>query len=201
MGKKSGSLIAFLSFLPEILFAFVLISSCSPFSPTNENAAQRIIPEGWQEYANEFTSSIGSLQYSLYYPPKWYVYPAGTTEVNPGSDDLTYIQSYARIGTGDSGFQKPGTIKLRIFALPCNSTEEGCDTGSLSTLASNLPGERKVEELSYATSTRTSTTYWKARILFNDYSFYLQGVLSGTPEENVDQIAILDQILSTLVIK
>lgn len=167
-------------------------------SPPNPN----VVPEGWQEYANVFKSSFGNLQYSLYYPPKWYIYPSGTTEVKPGSEDLTYIQSFARTGIGDSGFQKPGTIKLRIFALPCNSTEEGCDTSSKPTLASSLPGERKVEELSYTTSTVTSsTTYWKARIIFNDYSFNLQGILSGTPEENVDQIATLDQILSTLVIK
>lgn len=203
MIKYSSSFINFSSTLIKILFFSIFLSSCvrtsatEVFSPPTSTPV--VIPEGWQEYSSEFTSDTGNLHYTLYYPSHWYVYPSSTTAVNPGSEDLTTIQSFAR--TNISGFQDPGTIKFHIYALPCESTQEGCDTSNLTMIVQGLTGEKKVEEGSYITPEGESlTTYWTIRIIFKDYSFGLTGFMACTPNENVDQIEILDQILSTLVL-
>ena len=203
MIKYPSSFFNFSSSLIKIIFFSIFLSSCAPTSATEifspPTSTPVVIPEGWQEYSSEFTSDTGNLHYTLYHPSHWYVYPSSTTTVNLGSEDVTTIQSFARAGI--SGFQEPGTIKFHIYALPCESTQEGCNTDNLTLIAPGLPGEKKVKEGSYITPEGESfTTYWTVRIIFKDYSFGLTGFMAGTPDENVDQIEILDQILSTLVL-
>ncbi|MBI5962072.1 MAG: hypothetical protein HY863_01230 [Chloroflexi bacterium] len=43
-------------------------------------------------------------------------------------------------------------------------------------------------------------TYWNTFLYINDMQFAMYGVMFGTPEENVDLIKTLDEILATVVV-
>lgn len=177
-----------------ILFVAIGLASCAPTEIAVPTSA--FTSNNWQEYSSEFTSAIGTIHYSIRYPPDWYVYP-GSTKSEPGLEAQTYIQDFERIGEvgGDTaGYQVAGTVRLEIYALPCAKTEEGCDPTGLSILAPNLSGVKNIEG-------RSGWTVWTVFLYKNDYRFSLEGYILGTPEDNDDLLKVLDEILSTVVVK
>jgi len=181
------------------LVVFVLVA-CTPAlkNVSTESGVPISTPvsNNWQEYSSKFMSNVGTIQYSLRYPKGWYVYP-GSTNSKPGLEGQTYIQDFVRIGTvgGDtSDYQVAGTTRLEIYALPCAITEEGCNTKEPLALVSDLPGVRKIDN-------RDNWTIWTVFLYTKDYRFSLNGYMIGAPEQNNDQIKILDKILSTVIIK
>lgn len=152
--------------------------------------------DNWQEYSSEFTSNVGIIHYSLHYPQDWHVYP-GSTKSEPGLEGQTYIQDFERIGTvgGDtSDYQLAGKVRLEIYALPCASVEEGCNPNGLAILTPNLSGVRKVEN-------RSGWTVWTVFLYKKDYRLSLEGYMLGTSEQNHVLLDVLDEILSTVIIK
>ncbi len=177
-----------------------LLASCMPMAkvvPTETAApTSPLTTEKWQEYSSKFTSEAGTIQYSLRYPQDWYAYP-GSTRSEPGLEGQTYIQDFVRVGDagGDtSDYQVAGTVRLEIYALPCAITEEGCKPPGLSILAPGLSGVRRIEN-------RSGWTIWTVFLYEKDYRLSLEGYMIGTPEQNDDLIKVLDEILSTVVVK
>jgi hypothetical protein len=183
--------------LSVYLITFLICSSCSQFTTSKQGftptPALNLPTDNWQQYSSLFTSDAGTIQYSLRYPKEWYVYP-GLVKSEPGLEGQTYIQNFIRIGDNNSDYQAPGTVKLAIYALPCAVTEEGCATTGLPTLAPDLPGVRKIDNSS-------DWTIWTVFLYTKDYRLSLEGYMPGTLEQNKDLITILDEILSTVVIK
>jgi hypothetical protein len=183
-----------------ILLIAISLVSCEP--ATNVVATKiatptsRFMVDDWQKYTSEFTSNVGTIHYSLRYPKNWYVYP-GSTKSEPGLEGQTYIQNFERIGTvgGDtSDYQVAGKVRLEIYALPCAIVEEGCTPKELSLVAPSLSGVKKVEE-------RDGWTVWTVFLYQTDYRLSLDGYMLGTSEQNDSSLKVLDQILSTVVIK
>lgn len=176
------------------------VASCAP--ATKVVATKMATPistftfEDWRQYSSEFTANIGTIHYSLRYPQDWYVYP-GSTKSEPGLEGQTYLQDFERLGTvgsDTSDYQVAGKVRLEIYALPCAVVQEGCNPKGLSILASDLSGEKKVEE-------RDGWTVWTVFLYQKDYRLSLEGYMLGTPEQNAGSLKVLDQILSTVIIK
>jgi len=186
--------------IATILLVTMSLASCAPAAkvvPTETvTPTSTFTSENWQEYSSEFTSDVGTIHYSLRYPQNWYVYP-GSTKSEPGLEGQTYVQDFERIGEvgGDTAdYQVAGTVRLEIYALPCAIVEEGCNPTGLSILTPNLSGVKKIEN-------RFGWTTWRVFLYKNDYRLSLEGYILGTPEQNNGLLKLLDQILSTVVIK
>jgi hypothetical protein len=176
------------------------VTSCAPVANAvvakTATPTSTITAEDWQEYSSEFTSDVGTIHYNLRYPRDWHVYP-GSTQSEPGLEGQTYIQDFERIGTvggNTSDYQVAGQARLEIYALPCKIVEEGCNPKGLSIVAPNLSGVKKVEG-------RSGWTVWSVFLYQQDYRLSLEGYMLGTPEQNDGSLKVLDEILSTLVIK
>jgi len=174
-----------------------ILTSCVPaakVAPT-ETAALRwgISTDNWKEYSSKFTSDVGTIEYTLLYPPAWYIYP-GSTRIDLRLAGQTYIQSFARTLDNNSGYPVTGEVQLAVNALPCAIIDNNCDTKGLPILASNLPGKRQIDVYD-------DWTVWSVYLYTKDYSISLEGRMSGSPDKNNDNIEILDRILSTVVVK
>lgn len=158
-------------------------------------------PGAWPEFSSQFTFTrrlpdgivVGPLYYSVRYPPDWYLYP-GPTVIYAGEARGTDIQNYKGVTNQESLRLEAGRAHLMLIARACNSTEQGCPVG-LPLLSPGFPGTQEVrlDEFNHL-------TYWNTFLYINDMQFAMYGVMFGTPEENVDLIKTLDEILATVVV-
>ncbi len=188
----------FSNFFYVMCFSLIAFSGCS--NPTfNINFIQptptKNLPvPNWIWFSSYFTSDEGRLEYNLQYPEEWYLYP-GLTESVPGLEGETLVQSFARVN-GNFEYQPPDSIKIKIYALPCNLTQEKCEDSDqiTSPVTESLQGVKTIQYLA-------GDTVWNVFIYAKNYRFMLQGYLKGEHSEYSEQIALLEKIASTLEIK
>ena len=154
----------------------------------------KLIESNWAEYLSYLISDVGKIEYSFQYPAEWYIYPGSTRSV-PGLEDETVIQSFPRENS-NIDYQPPDSIRLKIYALPCAITQEGCNVSSLDTIpiTESMDGTKTIQYIA-------GNTVWTVFLYTESYRFMMQGYLIGEYDESSEQIRLLDKIASTVEIK
>jgi hypothetical protein len=177
---------------------FIVFSGCGKTGPSASipmaTPTAKLIESNWAEFSSYFTSDVGRIEYSFQYPAEWYIYPGSTRSI-PGLEDETFIQSFPKENS-NTEYQPPDSIRLKIYALPCAITQEGCDVSSIDTIpiTESMEGTKTIQYLA-------GNTVWTVFLYTENYRFMMQGYLKGEYNESSEQIRLLDKIASTIKIK
>lgn len=177
---------------------FIVFSGCAKTGPSASipmaTPIAKLIESNWAEFSSYFTSDVGRIEYSFQYPAEWYIYPGSTRSI-PGLEDETFIQSFPKENS-NTEYQPPDSIRLKIYALPCAITQEGCDVSSIDTIpiTESMEGTKTIQYLA-------GNTVWTVFLYTENYRFMMQGYLKGEYNESSEQIRLLDKIASTIKIK
>lgn len=177
---------------------FIVFSGCAKTGPSASipmaTPTAKLIESNWAEFSSYFTSDVGRIEYSFQYPAEWYIYPGSTRSI-PGLEDETFIQSFPKENS-NTEYQPPDSIRLKIYALPCAITQEGCNVSSLDTIpiTESMDGTKTIQYIA-------GNTVWTVFLYTESYRFMMQGYLIGEYDESSEQIRLLDKIASTVEIK
>ncbi len=176
----------------------IIFSGCAKTKPSTSitmvTPTATLIESTWAEFSSYFTSNVGRIEYSFQYPAEWYIYPGSTRSIS-GLEGETLIQSFSKVSSNIE-YQPPDSIMLKIYALPCATTQEGCDVSSLDTIpiTESLEGTKTIQYLA-------GNTVWTVFLYTENYRFMMEGYLKGEYNESSEQIRLLDKIASTINIK